>query len=209
MSIYVYPDMARDYKDNPLFNTQENKNRTFWRSDINLPDDVTLLADAIRRSCLNYERYNPEPDPSGKSTWNNLEGTQSEIEAALHKAWSESDEKKSPEFEDYVDTLGFKPLSNRAITIAGTSHHGSSKALTSGSILRCELEFNNPYDSDAIAFTNDSATVMGYVQKTCSQRDALLVALRIGLQVYAIVSDRKKRTGNRQDRVYAYLLLEQ
>lgn len=209
LSIHIYPDMARDFETDSRFSSQENKNRTFWQCHLNSPSDIANYADAIRRSCLNYARYNPKADPSGESAWDKHKGAQSKIASALTDIWRNAEDVKSPAFLNSIKELGFQPLSSRSITIAGTTYHKDAQSLASGTVLRCELEPNNPYDSNAIAFTNNSAAVIGYVQKTCTLRDSILESLKTGQHVYAIVSGRRKGKGNRQDKIQAFLLLKQ
>lgn len=56
----MYPEMRKAYEHDDLFAKQEPKNRVFWQADIQSPEDVLNLKDAIVESCLSFEKYNPE-----------------------------------------------------------------------------------------------------------------------------------------------------
>lgn len=59
VSVRMYSPLMKKYKDNPLFDAQENKRQLHWRSSID-PLDIGLLHDVIVESCEIFLENNME-----------------------------------------------------------------------------------------------------------------------------------------------------
>lgn len=194
VSVRMYPGIIADYEFSPFFYAQANKKQAHWRASIG-PEGIAELKDPMVRSCKAF--FGGADAKRAKK----IEGAKSRLRMQV---------------DNYVDRysgLGdffgenYDLLVSRDVILAGANFYSASEDLSNGDAVSCELEEDNPYDSEAIAVYDINHEMVGHLPKDGPTKRAVLEAIAEGVEVKGVVIDDGTDGGTRYKRKKIHIAL--
>ena len=194
VSVRMYPGIMGDYEFSSLFYAQANKKQAHWRASIE-PEGIAELKDPMVRSCKAF--FGGADAKRAKKS----EGTKSRLRMQVDNYVD-----RYPELEDFFGE-DYDLLVSRDVILAGANFYPASEDLSNGDAVSCELEEDNPYDSEAVAVYDANYEMVGHLPKDGPAKKAVLKAIAEGIEVKGVVIDDGTDGGTRYKRKKIHVAL--